>query len=218
MKVKFIVLAVVLALAVGWRHFGMALTQWERPTEDWLYGIVPTAVPGASLMRGMEDSRVTYRMDEISYKELKPIGIAAQVYQDENGEKYDAVVIAGDRMESFHDQRWCFVGQGWEIVQDTFRTVKTKQHGDVKLLFLQIKRPSEPARYAAFAFKSPVDFRTSYQRAQIDFITEELKRGKPNVGYSFRFIGLTDGIQEEQFLKFVTSYLDAASESSKGLL
>ena len=86
--------------------------------ESWLIDRVPDIVPGYRLLPSDTNPKTTYKMDPETYAELEPIGITAQIYRDAQGHEFEAVVIAGQDMATFHDQRVCFTTQGWSLTKD----------------------------------------------------------------------------------------------------
>lgn len=199
-----------------YRHFGDFVMPVTQKDEAWLESSVPVEFDQYQLVQGDVGERVTYKMDEQTYKVLSPVGIAGQVFRDQNGRQFDAVIIAGLGMHSFHDQRWCFQGQGFEILSDKTTTLKTQAYGEVEVLSLVLRREGRPSQPALFVFKSPDRFSTNYHAAKFDFVKKQLLTGRPHMGFSFRFIGMTEGITEEELKTFATKFMDATHEESKG--
>jgi hypothetical protein len=211
---------VLLALLLGFGAFNNlnALTQGKRPPESWLHEMVPTQVGDWLFVPENPGSKVTRRQDEKTYEELDPIGIAEQNYIRGNL-GFNVVVIAGNQMESFHDQRWCFVAQGWAITEDREVKVKTQSRGEVPAFYVRIKREGMPADVPAmFIFHGPTAHHATTTSASRDFFWHELTKGTKHIGYSYRFIAQWPGATEDDVKEFAAAYLDAASESSRGVL
>ncbi|MBX3112617.1 MAG: hypothetical protein KF857_11475 [Fimbriimonadaceae bacterium] len=209
---------VVMFLACGlYRIFGLQIQNFKMKDEAWLLSIVPSQVEDYNVVPSEFSPKASYRMDAKTYTALKPIGIAGQTYRGPRG-TMDAVVIAGDRMESFHDQRWCFAGQGWEVTDEKKQTLDVPGYGKVPMWTMKLRRGNEEPRLAAFTFKTPVGFRTEYQKGQIDYLVSEFKTGHPNVGFSFRFIEMDTSMSEKDFYDFVKAYFVTSKQTSKNVL
>ncbi|MBS1708840.1 MAG: hypothetical protein JSS65_08990 [Armatimonadetes bacterium] len=217
-KIYWAIVVMVLVFT-GYRFFGLQIQKYQAKDEPWLFSIVPTQVGDFRVLSGSDSPgpSVSYRMDDKTYATLKPVGIAGQQFRGPKG-TMDAVVIAGDRMESFHDQRWCFKGQGWEITDEHKTTLDIPGYGKVPMWVMKLHKENETPRLAAFTFKTPRNFRTEYQMGQIDYLLSELQQGHPNVGFSFRFIEMDTEMSDEAFFDFVKGYFAAAKEKSNGVL
>lgn len=213
---RLLILAAIFTPFALYRHFGDFMLPVTQRNEAWLESSVPVEFGQYSLVKGDAGDRVSYKMDETTYKTLSPVGIAGQVFSDQSGGRYDAVVIAGLGMHSFHDQRWCFQAQGFTILEDKQSTIKTKAYGDVDILSLTIKRDGRPSQPALFVFKSPERFSANYYAAKWDFLKKQLLTGTPHMGFSFRFIGMTEDVTKEELITFAQQYLDEIHTQSKG--
>ncbi len=190
----------------------------ERPTEASVENMMLTELGDYQLQPKEFDSKISYKMDETSYEVLDPIAIACQIFEDSRGEQVDVVVIAGDSSQAFHDQQICFKAQGWELKLVEERKLKTKAHDEIPVSFMTIKRPNSHERYAVYAFRSPIGFQT-YSQQKFGWVQAKLLDpfgGKK--GYSYRFIGLTDGLSQEDVMKFATDYIDQLDATTDGLM
>lgn len=216
MKFKIILILVVLAGAITINALRSG-DGTERRNEAWLESMVPQQVGDFETLPNAErpDAPYTYRMDEITYRTLKPIGIVGKIMSNpHNNRRFDVVVIAGDSMVSFHDQRWCFRAQGWVIQEDEYIEIPTENFGNVQALIARIQRDGVSPRWAMFTFRSPTRFSAQYERARWDFLLSEFFSGRPNEGFSFRFINLDDdGGTREGIIQFASEYLDTAAET-----
>ncbi|MCU0317333.1 MAG: hypothetical protein MUC92_12145 [Fimbriimonadaceae bacterium] len=204
--------AVLAAFAVG-RIVAVPVMEKELIDEKGLHDILPTEAGGATLVRGTESHpNVTYRMDDKTYEELVPLGIGGQHFRDSEGRIYDVVVIAGARMESFHEQQWCFAAQGWSIPKQGQYRVNTSGYGPIDMWLMTIQQPSRQPLHAAYTFMTPRAFRTDFSQGQRDFLLKAVTTLKPHVGYSFRFIALDPSTPQEDFTAFVVSYMDQISK------
>ncbi|MBL8065749.1 MAG: hypothetical protein JNM34_07810 [Chthonomonadaceae bacterium] len=212
-----IVLAAIL-VGFGVLNNSAALRTSGRPSESWVHEMSPSAFEGYTLKPDKPGSKTSYVMGEVVYKELDPVGITGQYFVDNRGQSWDAVIVVGDRMESFHDQRWCFKAQGWDIKSEENAKVKTKAHGDVPIKLVQIARGNSAPTYATFTFKGPTAFHEDIPGLSQDFFMYELFKQKKYLGTEYRIIPQFMSATKEDVLKFTGQYIDAVSTSSQGKL
>lgn len=215
MKIAILILC-VLFVGFGYYNNNNALTNGVRPPESWLEEKVPTTVGEFELKANPVGSTISYKMNEPTYKELDPIGIAAQRFLAKGSKSYDAVVIAGNNMESFHDQRWCFKAQGWDIIGEEETKVMTKSYGEIPITLVTITRSDSVPTVAVFTLRGPTKFHASIPSASKDFFDYELFKQKKFIGFFFRFIPEYPGATKDDVKKFTADYIDAAHESSAG--
>lgn len=221
MKKIAIVLVVVLAAMAAASLRGTQ--KLERPPESWLEEKMLTDVGDFTLWQPMSfDSKVSYKMDERSYEILKPIGIACQRMKDSRGRDLDVVVIAGDSMEAFHDQKVCFAAQGWTLQPDEkgneveAGTMKTKAYGEIPVSWMRLTRDGQATRYAVYIFRDPNGFNT-YDGAKWGFMKAKIQHPfSPIKGFSYRFIGLTEDFTKEEVEAIAVEYLDRLAETTHG--
>lgn len=183
---------------------------------QWLYENMPMEMDQSSVRSSDEAPNISYKMDEKTYETLDPIGIGAQVWTTPKGQ-FDAVVIASDSIQAFHDQRICFNAQGWIIKSLKVRNVDVPTHGMVPFTVMELERDGGGTKYGIYTFRPPIGF-TSYERAKIGFLIHELKTGQPGMGFSYRFIGMSNGLSEDDVIDFAKEFMANAKESSKGIL
>lgn len=192
-------------------------TQMAKPKvtldEQWLLDRVPDSVPGYRLLGSKENPKITYRMDAQTYQELEPIGIAAQIYRDPAGNEYEAVVIAGQDMATFHDQRVCFTSQGWSLTKDQPGIVPSPDYGDVPVLDLTVLKAGHGSSPAFFMWRSPQRFTNNRRTAKFDFLKSGIFGRELQVGYSYRFMGATPGVDTEMLKAFTTSFLSQLKQA-----
>lgn len=210
------VLAAILVATFAWVHYTPE-KQYEKVTEDQMLDWAPKLVNGMSFKPSGEDSRFSYKMDEVTYKTLHPFGIVARIYSDGVNE-FDAVMIMSRERYSFHDPRVCFTAQNWNIDTMEPAVIETKSRGQVPISFLKMTNTkTQEKKVAAFFYKGPGSkFFGSTQTLKIAMFMERLFGGDDFEGVFYRMIPITSGINEEQFKKFVGDFLDSAKESSKG--
>lgn len=189
----------------------------ERPPESWLVNMMPTQVQDFRVVpMDTQNPRISYVMDERSYDMLDPIGIAAQRVKDQSGREIDVVVISGDSMDAFHDQQVCFTAQGWEVREMQQVILKTRTRGDIPISKMRLAKNNreQPALYF---FRSPKGFNT-YNGSKLDFFFHLLTHGKPGRGFSYRFIGITSDVTEQDLLAYASAFLDTAHDTTNGVL
>jgi len=212
--------AILVALFVGagaWVNVN-ALQNGSRPPESWLLAMVPTQVGEWELDRALgPDQPVSYKMDEITYNELDPIGIAAQRFRF-GGLEMDAVVIAGNQNESFHDQRWCFEAQGYELRESSTDSIQTKVAGEIPVQLVQISKGGMPPTYALFTFQGPTKFHATTFEMGRDYFVAGMSANSLQKGFFYRFIPLYTGASKDEVKSFAAAYIDTAAVTSKGIL
>lgn len=216
--IKHAIILVALFVGAGaWVNVN-ALQNGSRPPESWLLEMVPTQVGEWELDRALgPDQPITYKMDEITYGELDPIGIAAQRFRFGSMEM-DAVVIAGNQNESFHDQRWCFQAQGYELRESAMDSIETKVAGVIPVQLVQISKAGMPATYALFTFQGPTAFHATTFEMGRDYFIAGMSSASLRNGFFFRFIPLYPGATKEEVKAFAAAYIDTAEQTSKGIL
>lgn len=194
----------------------------KRPAEvlpeTWLEEKMLTEVDEFQLIPKEFGSTITYKMSDVSYEVLEPIGIACQRMEDLQGRAIDVVIIAGHSMKSFHDQQICFKAQGWNMLTTEQRTMDTKSHGKIPYSFMSVSMRGELPKPAMYLFRTPLGF-ADYAGARMGFLQGKLKDPfATQVGYSYRFIGLTPDVSEDELRDFAADYLDKLDEQTKGVM
>jgi len=217
MLARVIVVVVILGLVGAWTNFNPNKMSYERPTEDWVEEQVPTTVGNWQFLRGDQDPMQTYKMDEVTYDMLNPFGIVSRHFVNSQNQAIDAVVIASDDTDSFHDQRWCFTGQGWIIEKDVTEMVKTKTFGEIPMRVLTMRHPEKGSTTALFTFKGVGrKFHDNYNSMWRDFVMDSVRNQRPPWGSFYRFIALTPNTDVTTLKTFAAEYIDATDAKSKG--
>lgn len=217
MKRVAIVVAPVLAIMAAIGIYGSA-PKGAKHTEAWLEDMMLTEVGDYQLAPKEFGSKISYKMGDVSYEVLKPIGIACQIMEDSKGNQIDVVVIAGDSMEAFHDQKICFNAQGWTLTTLESRELETKTRGKIPITWMTIKRGDSPKQEAMYIFRTPNGF-ANYDNAKIEFLKAKIKNPfSETLGFSYRFVSMTPGISEKDLREFAANYIDKLNESTKGIL
>lgn len=216
MKKLIVVLVVLMASMAAISYMGQRKT--DPLPESWVEQKMLTENDGYTLRPDTFDSKISYKMDKTTYDLLKPIGIACQLMESPDGKQIDVVAIAGESMESFHDQRVCFNAQGWELLVVEERFIETKRHGKIPVSWMTIRKPGALPREAMYIFRHPEGF-SSYDQAKWGFLKSKIKAPfERQIGYSYRFIGLTPDIDAQQLTDFAIKYLDTLDETTNGVM
>jgi hypothetical protein len=190
-------------------------------TEEWMLDNLPKSVPGFTMLEYESSQEYTYRMDERTYNELAPFGIVARVYSNpETGELYDVVIIASRSRDSFHDPRICFTAQGMTLSSQWPDKVETKSRGTAYMTMTLMDSDTGRNNLAAFLYRGQGTFYKTTNELKLGMAKETLLFGSDLDGVFYRFIPqhkTEDQVQQrEQLKKFISMYLDEASEFSKG--
>lgn len=187
------------------------LTGYEAPSEKWLEQQVPKELGSFDMVPSKENPEQTYKMNEETYEALKPFGIVSRHYVD-GDKKFDAIVIAGDNADCFHDQRACFTSQGWTLNEDRSILLETKTLGKTPAVLLDLEENGFRT-LSLFTFRGPSgQTYSSFQPLWGDFMKAELSTGKIQQGQFFRVIALSPGITEEELLQFSADLIDGTVE------
>lgn len=190
---------------------------YHQPNEAWLESVTPEEVYGMHFFSSKENPKQSYKMTEETYRMLNPSGICSRIFTGERG-RYDAVVIAGDNADSFHDQRNCFSAQGWEILSDRQTEIDVPGYGSLPAVQLELNGPTGPA-WAVYCFRGPSGKVTSqFGELWRDFFFGELKTGRVQQGQFFRFIALEGDESPDRLKKFAGEFMgQALPRIDKGL-
>ncbi len=214
-KMALIVCGLLAVMAVG-KEVGKKPQREIK--ESWVEEKMLTEVDDFQLLPKEFGSKISYKMSEDSYKVLNPIGIACQVMEDDAGRRIDVVVISGRSMEAFHDQQICFRAQGWDLLDQGERKIDTKSYGQIPAAWMKIQQRGQLPRNAMYLFRTGEGF-SSYGQAKWDFLLGNVKRPfQEQIGFSYRFIGLTPDVTEDELVKFGAEYLDKLNDSTKGVM
>lgn len=202
-------------LATGAFLYFSPKTQYETKTEDQLIAMAPERVGNFGFVRGYEDPRVSYRMDQSTYDVLDPFGIVARRYA-QGSRVYDMVLVASTSKDSFHDPRVCFSAQGWTLEKFEPDTVKTETRGEIPITIITMSGPTGRNKLAAFWYRGPGQFYGNTQRLKLGMFLEKFRGGKDIDGVFYRVIPDYNGATKESLKGFIAKYLDAAKVSSNG--
>lgn len=186
-------------------------TSYATPTESWLEQQTPDQVLGMGFVRSDDNPEQTYKMDETVYEQLKPFGIVTRIFVGE-GKRMEAVVIAGDNADSFHDQRACFTSQGWVVEEE--EPIKLNVAGETGTAYFISISKDGMTHPAIFCFRGPSgEITHNFDAMWGDFFRRELTTGKPQRGEFYRFIDLSPGADRSDIIEFSEAFLAQAVES-----
>lgn len=207
LKGRSIVFAVVLMIAGAAIQFTPRISLAAGKTEPELEALAPKAIDGYTLVH-------SYKMDEMTYTELKPFGIVSGIFQKEQ-RQFDVVLIASNRKESFHDPRLCFTSQGWTLLNEETVEIDTTR-GRIPVTLAQMRSKDGNPQITAFFYKGQGGYFSSAQAFAFDSLKRQLKGSIDLEGVFYRFIPLWAGATEEDLKAFIAKYLDEADKTSGG--
>lgn len=214
LKKRTYVLAAVLIVA------GLAIQLTPRislaagKSEDQLEKLAPTQVGEYKMVRGTEDPEQTYKMDKMTYDELKPFGIVSRVFE-QGPRRFDVVLIASNRKESFHDPRLCFTSQGWTLLDEEQSDVQTSR-GPIPITFARMKSIDGEPQITAFFYRGKNGYYATAQRFAFDNLLRQLTGSIDLEGVFYRFIPLYSGATRDELVEFIQQYLEEARKTSGG--
>jgi hypothetical protein len=180
--------------------------------EAWMETSLPTEVDGLRMVASRENPLQSYRASERTYKMLKPYGIVCRAFGTRR-RAYDAIVVAGNSLDAFHDPNVCFPIAGWGVGESHVTSVTTRTRGNVPMTVMRMETPQGP-RLAAFCYRSTVGMRASLEAMRNDWFWGELRAKMAQEGAFYRFTQLGRLSSEADLLAFASAYLDAASDKS----
>ncbi len=183
-------------------------------TEDWMETHTPFDFGGYAMVRTPDHRQCTYKVADINYTELDPYGIVAKVYQKE-GMAFDVLVIASQDRKSFHDQRVCLSAQGWSIMDQEERIVKTRTRGDVPVSLTRLESQGTK-RSSVLFYRGQDRFYAAPVQLKLGMFFERLKGGSSVDGVFYRIMPSNQDSTEAELLQFVAEYLDEAAKTSDG--
>lgn len=185
----------------------------DPKTEKWMIERAPTEFGDYKVV----DS---YTMDKMVYDTLKPYGIVSRVYGNKD-KRFDVVLIASRSKDSFHDPKWCFTAQKWNIDKQEVFPLKSDARGDIKVTMVTMNDGNLARnKLAAFFYRGPDGFYATTNDIKWGMLKSELLaevfRDKELDGVYYRVIPVYEGATREELLEFINEYLTAAKASSGG--
>lgn len=217
---------IVAGAMVAWgafMFFSTPKTSTKPLTENQLERLCPPVVGRMTYATSVEDSMCSYKMDQTTYDLLKPFGIVARTYTY-GAKSFDAVIIASQSEDSFHNPQICFSAQGWEFEKQAMETVESKSQGVIPFTLLTMTNSKGDAKrtLAAYFYKGTGN---KYYGATNSFkvgLFLAAMKGQSLDGVFYRVIPQYRAVNDEEQVKelkqFIRAWVDAAAESSKGYL
>ena len=192
-------------------NFAPRPKQVER-TEKEIADMIPDRVGNfqAELAPG---SYCSYKMEQVNYDVLQPWGIVPRIFVS-GDEKYEVVVIASRKKESFHDPQVCLTAQGWNLSNQRVDTVQTKTRGMVPVTLFDMAKNGDH-RTAMYFLKTTQGYYAEFGKVKWDmFKYKFLHAGKDDEGAFVRI--LPNGIRDVDKMKaFAANWIDEATKTSK---
>lgn len=209
----------IVVLSIALLAFGMAASFMPpnpapARTEEWMEENLPQRVGDFSFIRSQENPGVSYKMSEHAYKELKPYGIVARVFE-KDGKRFDTVVVAANDRISLHEPTVCFPGQNWKIDSQRQFTLDTKQRSKVNVMLLKLNSEAG-TRLALYTFRGPSGTFPIRNDMFWDWFKAELKGIRPE-GSLMRVMTNDEFTPEEELVSFATKWFDECQVVSKGV-
>lgn len=211
---KRVVVLSGLLLAFGLAASFMPPNPAPARTEKWMEENLPQRVGDFAYIQSPENPGVSYRMADYAYKELKPYGIVARVF-DKDGKRFDTVVVAANDRISLHEPTVCFPGQNWKILSQDQITLDTKKRDKVKVMILSMESDAGK-RLALYTFRGPNGTFPIRNDMFWDWFKAELKGVRPE-GALMRVMTTDDFTPKEELVKFATEWFDECEVVSKGI-
>lgn len=206
--------AVRSALASAGVKTSVVVVPKEEQNESWMEKNSPKTVGEFKFVPGSDNPEVSYKMDEGTYKELRPWGIVARRFYD--GTKgFDAVLIASESKDSFHDPRVCFTAQKFEITSEGQTIVPTKTRGDIPVTVAQMNGP-QGKTFTAFFYRGPSGFAATTNDLKQSMFMYQCRTMESPQGVFYRFIPLNEESTPDDLFKFIAKFVDEANTVSNG--
>lgn len=217
MRVYAIAVIAVLLVFGAAANFGGGLRSRNPHDEHWLERALPTVV-GPFTMRPSEANPLqSYRMDDESYKQLEPLGAVCRVFES-GASAIDMVFIAANHGMGIHDPRWCFLAQGYTILEERSQNVQTRTRGVVPVMILKVQREGSQSSLALFCLKGPSGFTTDHGEMRRSMLWTALRTGMQQEAYFLRLIALTPDVSPERLAQFAAEFLDATAAIGRGAI
>jgi len=154
----------------------------------------------------------SYEMDKVNYDILQPWGIVARTFID-GPDKYDVVVIASRKKESFHDPQVCLRAQGWELSNQRTDTIQTKTRGTVPVTLFDMAQGGDK-RTAMYFLKTTQGYYADMSKLKWDMFKYKITHvGKDDEGAFVRIMPMGT-LDVNQMKKFAGDWIDEAVKTS----
>jgi hypothetical protein len=211
---RFYILGAVFVVA-GLSTLAIPNPEREVKSEEWMIENSVSTMPEYVLERGNEPEEITYRMDAMTYSELRPYGIVARVFSGPDNQ-FDVVLIASSDKASFHDPRVCFTAQRFIIESEQTEIVRTQHRGDIPITLAEMKNPRGNRQLAAYFYRGPNGFYASPLGVKKDLFMQQFRRAKDMDGVFYRIIPYQETTTKQELLDFIAKYMDESYDVSGG--
>lgn len=155
----------------------------------------------------------TYKMDQVNYDILQPWGIVPRVF-DNGPERYEVVVIASRKKESFHDPQVCLTAQGWTLSNQRVDSMETKTRGQVPITLFDMERNGEK-RTAMYFLKTTQGYYADMAKVKWDMFRFKITHfGKDDEGAFIRILPMGE-LNVDKMKKFAAEWVDEATKTSE---
>lgn len=186
----------------------------EHKNEEWMVANSPRQIGAYQYEPGRDNPEVSYKMDEGTYDTLKPWGIVARRFRGDD-KVFDAVLIASESKDSFHDPRVCFTAQQFNIDKETVDMVQTQTRGTIPVTLAEMSS-KEGKTLTVFFYRGPGGFYPTTQDLKKNMFIHQCKTMEDPQGVFYRFIAMYPGANKADLFKFIGEFLDKSGETSGG--
>lgn len=154
----------------------------------------------------------SYKLDKSNYDVLQPWGIVARQFVG-GTERYEVVVIASHKKESFHDPQVCLTAQSWTLSNQREDVIKTATRGDIPVTLFDMEQHGQKLTSMYF-FKMTTGYKASIPTVKWDMFKYKVAHvGTEEEGAFIRIIpGTTSSV--ENLKKFAADWVDEAVKTS----
>lgn len=213
-KLRLRLIVAIAVLLVG----GLLNAAVRRPNPDafdekWMEQHLPRTIDGWGFIPSRENPEQSYVSSPQTYEMLKPFGIVARVYEVD-GVRYDAMVIASDNPDSFHDPLVC---QSGKIVSSKVESVETRTRGRTPFFVSKTDFDGRPG-WMVWTYQGPRGMRADVISLTTDMFLSELQTGRLGSATFFRVLSIGPKIAKDEVVRFAVRYIDLTWETAGGKL
>lgn len=214
LKLRVIILSVIMFAFGMWVNLSTKEV-FASKTEKEMEKLAPRTFDGYAFTPSRENPEQSYRMDDTTYRRLKPYGIVCRSYY--KGDKtFDVVLIASQSRGSFHDPRVCFSAQGYTITNEEASVMDTEARGKVPFTAVTMDSGQAKGALAMYFYRGPGGYYRNVVGLKFAMFKERLMGGKDVDGVFYRIIPGYPGATVDDLKKFAGEYLAAAKPVSGG--
>jgi hypothetical protein len=222
MRKRILTLGIVMCvIGVAFTVAARLLTPQYKVDQAWMEQRAPVSVGDYQFVPSPANPQESNLVDQATWDTLLPFGIVDRIYKKGDG-AFEAMLIAGDKRETFHDPNVCLPSQGLGLVDEHEENIQTKTRGAIHVTVAKLNPPdgSQPS-WIAYFYRVQDKF-LARGRASIFILTLAMFKGPLLHGnfdmntVFYRFISMKPQATKEEFLQFVADFMDKAGETSKG--